>query len=141
MPLQFRDTASQKLISSQSEIKRSIGTLRKTARKTADDRAKKIARRIKSLIIAALVIIMIATAIATVIVGISSSSGILTFIVALISGLSAATLWLPLMKVGNLLENRLFNKIEGTLYIKELARVTPQIQVLEDLLKDSSSAT
>lgn len=56
-------------------------------------------------------------------------------------GLSAATLWLPLMKVGNLLENRLFNKIEGTLYIKELARVTPQIQVLEDLLKDSSSAT
>ena len=138
---QDRDTASQKLISSQSEIKRSIGTLRKTARKTADDRAKKIARRIKSLIIAALVIIMIATAIATVIVGISSSSGILTFIVALISGLSAATLWLPLMKVGNLLENRLFNKIEGTLYIKELARVTPQIQVLEDLLKDSSSAT
>ena len=138
---QDRDTASQKLISSRSEIKRSIGTLRKTARKTADDRSKKIARRIKSLIIAALVIIMIATAIATVIVGISSSSGILTFIVALISGLSAATLWLPLMKVGNLLENRLFNKIEGTLYIKELARVTPQIQVLEDLLKDSSSAT
>lgn len=31
--------------------------------------------------------------------------------------------------------------LEGTLYIKELARVTPQIQVLEDLLKDSSSAT
>ena len=86
-------------------------------------------------------IIMFATTIATVIVGISSSSGILTFIVALISGLSAATLWLPLMKVGNLLENRLFNKIEGTLYIKELARVAPQIQVLEDLLKDSSSAT
>ncbi len=80
-------------------------------------------------IIIVLIIIMFATTIATVIVGISSSSGILTFIVALISGLSAATLWLPLMKVGNLLENRLFNKIEGTLYIKELARVAPQIQV------------
>ena len=138
---QDRDTASQKLISSRSEIKRSIGKLRKTARKTADNRARKFARRVKSVIIIALIIIMFATTIATVIVGISSSSGILTFIVALISGLSAATLWLPLMKVGNLLENRLFNKIEGTLYIKELARVAPQIQVLEDLLKDSSSAT
>ena len=138
---QDRDTASQKLISSRSEIKRSIGKLRKTARKTADNRARKFARRVKSVIIIVLIIIMFATTIATVIVGISSSSGILTFIVALISGLSAATLWLPLMKVGNLLENRLFNKIEGTLYIKELARVAPQIQVLEDLLKDSSSAT
>ena len=136
-----RDMASQKLISSQSEIKRSIGALRKTAREVADDRAKKIAGWIKSGIIITLVVIMIATAAATVIVGIGSSPGILTFVVALISGFSAATLWLPLMKVGAWVENRLFNKIEGTLYIKELARVTPQIQVLEDLLKDSSSAT
>jgi len=73
------------------------------------------------------------------IVGIGSSSGILTFVVALISGFSAATLWLPLMKVGACVENRLFNKIEGTIYIKELARITPQVQVLEALLKDNSS--
>lgn len=134
-----RDMASQKLISSQSEIKRSIGALRKTAREAADDRAKKIARWIKSGIIITLVVIMIATAAATVIVGIGSSSGILTFVVALISGFSAATLWLPLMKVGACVENRLFNKIEGTIYIKELARITPQVQVLEALLKDNSS--
>lgn len=134
-----RDMASQKLISSQSEIKRSIGALRKTAREAADDRAKKIAGWIKSGIIITLVVIMIATAAATVIVGIGSSSGILTFVVALISGFSAATLWLPLMKVGACVENRLFNKIEGTIYIKELARITPQVQVLEALLKDNSS--
>lgn len=134
-----RDMASQKLISSQSEIKRSIGALRKTAREAADDRAKKIAGWIKSGIIITLVVIMIATAAATVIVGIGSSSGILTFVVALISGFSAATLWLPLMKVGVCVENRLFNKIEGTIYIKELARITPQVQVLEALLKDNSS--
>mgnify|MGYP004669167537 FL=1 len=134
-----RDMASQKLISSQSEIKRSIGALRKTAREVADDRAKKIAGWIKSGIIIALVVIMIATAAATVIVGIGSSPGILTFVVALISGFSAATLWLPLMKVGAWVENRLFNKIEGTIYIKELARITPQVQVLEALLKDNSS--
>lgn len=112
-----RDMASQKLISSQSEIKRSIGALRKTAREVADDRAKKIAGWIKSGIIITLVVIMIATAAATVIVGIGSSPGILTFVVALISGFSAATLWLPLMKVGAWVENRLFNKIEGTIYI------------------------
>ena len=134
-----RDMASQKLISSQSEIKRSIGALRKTAREVADDRAKKIAGWIKSGIIITLVVIMIATAAATVIVGIGSSPGILTFVVALISGFSAATLWLPLMKVGAWVENRLFNKIEGTIYIKELARITPQVQVLEALLKDNSS--
>lgn len=134
-----RDMASQKLISSQSEIKRSIGALRKTAREAADDRAKKIAGWIKSGIIITLVVIMIATAAATVIVGIGSSSGILTFVVALISGFSAATLWLPLMKVGACVENRLFNKIEGTIYIKELARITPQVQVLEALLKGNSS--
>ena len=134
-----RDMASQKLISSQSEIKRSIGALRKTAREAADDRAKKIAGWIKSGIIITLVVIMIATAAATVIVGIGSSPGILTFVVALISGFSAATLWLPLMKVGAWVENRLFNKIEGTIYIKELARITPQVQVLEALLKDNSS--
>ena len=134
-----RDMASQKLVSSQSEIKRSIGALRKTAREAADDRAKKIAGWIKSGIIITLVVIMIATAAATVIVGIGSSSGILTFVVALISGFSAATLWLPLMKVGACVENRLFNKIEGTIYIKELARITPQVQVLEALLKDNSS--
>ena len=134
-----RDMASQKLISSQSEIKRSIGALRKTAREAADDRAKKIAGWIKSGIIITLVVIMIATAAATVIVGIGSSPGILTFVVALISGFSAATLWLPLMKVGACVENRLFNKIEGTIYIKELARITPQVQVLEALLKDNSS--
>lgn len=134
-----RDMASQKLISSQSEIKRSIGALRKTAREAADDRAKKIAGWIKSGIIITLVVIMIATAAATVIVGIGSSSGILTFVVALISGFSAATLWLPLMKVGACVENRLFNKIEGTIYIKELTRITPQVQVLEALLKDNSS--
>ena len=134
-----RDMASQKLISSQSEIKRSIGALRKTAREVADDRAKKIAGGIKSGIIITLVVIMIATAAATVIVGIGSSPGILTFVVALISGFSAATLWLPLMKVGAWVENRLFNKIEGTIYIKELARITPQVQVLEALLKDNSS--
>ena len=134
-----RDMASQKLISSQSEIKRSIGALRKTAREVADDRAKKIAGWIKSGIIITLVVIMIATAAATVIVGIGSSPGILTFVVALISGFSAATLWLPLMKVGAWVENRLFNKIEGTIYIKELARITPQVQVLEALLNDNSS--
>ena len=134
-----RDMASQKLISSQSEIKRSIGALSKTAREVADDRAKKIAGWIKSGIIITLVVIMIATAAATVIVGIGSSPGILTFVVALISGFSAATLWLPLMKVGAWVENRLFNKIEGTIYIKELARITPQVQVLEALLKDNSS--
>ena len=134
-----RDMASKKLISSQSEIKRSIGALRKTAREVADDRAKKIAGWIKSGIIITLVVIMIATAAATVIVGIGSSPGILTFVVALISGFSAATLWLPLMKVGAWVENRLFNKIEGTIYIKELARITPQVQVLEALLKDNSS--
>ena len=136
---QDRDTASQKLISNQSEIKRSIGTLRKTARETADNRAKKISGKIKSGIITFLVIIMLASAIATFIVGISSSPGKLTLLVALISGISAATLWIPLIKAGARLQNKLFNKLEGPLYIEELARVAPQIQVLEALLKNDSS--
>ena len=136
---QDRDIASQKLISNQSEIKRSIGTLRKTARETADNRAKKILGKIKSGIITFLVIIMLASAIATFIVGISSSPGKLTLLVALISGISAATLWIPLIKAGARLQNKLFNKLEGPLYIEELARVAPQIQVLEALLKNDSS--
>ena len=136
---QDRDTASQKLISNQSEIKRSIGTLRKTARETADNRAKKISGKIKSGIITFLVIIMLASAIATFIVGISSSPGKLTLLVALISGISAATLWIPLIKAGARLQNKLFNKLEGPLYIEELARVAPQIQVLEALLKNDTS--
>lgn len=136
---QDRDTASQKLISNQSEIKRSIGTLRKTARETADNRAKKISGKIKSGIITFLAIIMLASAIATFIVGISSSPGKLTLLVALISGISAATLWIPLIKAGARLQNKLFNKLEGPLYIEELARVAPQIQVLEALLKNDSS--
>lgn len=136
---QDRDIASQKLISSQSEIKQSIGRLRKIARETADHRAKKISGQIKAGIIGVLIIVMVATAVETIIVGMSSSSGKRALLVALISGISAATLWIPFIKAGDRLQKRLFNRIEGTLYVEELARVTPQIQILEALLKDSSS--
>ena len=136
---QERDAASQKLISNQSRIKCSIGTLRKSARENADNRAKKTSGRIKSGIITILVIIMFMSAVATFFVGINSSHGKLALFVALISGISAATLWIPLIKAGAHLQNKLFNKLEGPLYVEELARVAPQIQVLEALLKDDLS--
>lgn len=136
---QERDAASQKLISNQSRIKCSIGTLRKSARENADNRAKKTSGRIKSGIITILVIIMFMSAVATFFVGINSSHRKLALFVALISGISAATLWIPLIKAGAHLQNKLFNKLEGPLYVEELARVAPQIQVLEALLKDDLS--
>ena len=135
------DIVSKKLISSQSEIKRSIGVLRKTARDAADSRAKKISGWIESGIIVLLVISMVASAIATFVVGMSSSQGKLTLFVALISGAGAATIWLPLAKVGSWLQRKLFNTLEGPLYIKELDRVAPQIETLEALLKEDTYST
>ena len=77
---------------------------------------------------------MIISALLVVYYGISDSKGVVSFVVSMISGVGAITLWIPAFKAYSKIKQYIYGWIEPQLYEKNLNKQQREIDRLKHLL-------
>lgn len=117
-----------------SDIRQNITDLRKEAKEEAEYTSKKISGFLSFAIKGIVALLMIVSTLLVVYYGLNNSKGYVALVVAVISGASTITLWLPAFKALSKIEKYVYGRIEPRLYEKYLSDQQRQIDRLQEML-------
>ena len=133
------DKALKMVDTYESGIMNSITDLRKDAKQKAENAAGKCAKYLSSTIRGIVVLLMVISIALVVYYGINNSKGFVALAVAVISGASTITLWIPAFKAYSKIKQYIFGWIEPQIYEKNLSKRQGEIDRLQDMLDSNKN--
>ena len=122
-----------------SGIVSSIADARKEAKKNAEHIAGKCAKYLSLAIRGMVVLFMIISTVLVVYYGLNESKGFVALAVAMISGVSTITLWIPAFKTYSKINQYIYGWIEPRIYEKNLNKRQGEIDRLQNMLNSNGS--
>ena len=122
-----------------SGIVSSIADVRKEAKKNAEHIAGKSAKYLSLAIRGMVVLFMIISTVLVVYYGLNESKGFVALAVAMISGVSTITLWIPAFKTYSKINQYIYGWIEPRIYEKNLNKRQGEIDRLQNMLNSNGS--
>lgn len=133
------DKALEMAATYQSGIANSITNLRKNAKENAEYVAGKYAKYLSLTIRGIVVLLMIISTALVVYYGINDSKGFIALVVAIISGVSTITLWIPAFKAYSKIRRYIYGWLEPQIYEKNLGKRQEEIDRLQNMLDNNKS--
>lgn len=122
-----------------SGIVSSIADVRREAKKNAEYIAGKYAKYLSLAIRGMVVLFMIISAVLVVYYGLNESKGFVALAVAMISGVSTITLWIPAFKTYSKINQYIYGWIEPRIYERKLNKRQGEIDRLQNMLDSNGS--